>query len=94
MDVAELMVGSEDSGVLPRISGPAKDFVRGSINSRPFRPGGLDDSQTIGRILPGGATSGDWVQEVLTGGVSQSHPPSFKQGLDFGNLKVNIPDLL
>lgn len=90
VDVAELMVGSKDSGVLPRISGPAKDFVRGSINSRPFRPGGLDDSQTIGRILPDGATSGDWVQEVLTGGASESLPPSFKQGMDFGNLKAQL----
>ncbi|KAL8092228.1 DExH-box ATP-dependent RNA helicase DExH11 [Apium graveolens] len=90
VDVAELMVGSVDSGALPRISGPAKDFVRGSINSRPFRPGGLNDSQTIGRILPDGATSGDWVQEVLTGGASQSHPPSFKQGMDFGNLKAHL----
>lgn len=88
------MEGSEDSGVLPRISGPAKDFVRGSINSRPFRPGGLDNSQTIGRILPEGATSGDWVREVLTGGASQSLPPSFRQGMDFGNLKVDIYDLL
>ncbi|XP_063947623.1 DExH-box ATP-dependent RNA helicase DExH11 isoform X2 [Daucus carota subsp. sativus] len=89
VDVAELMEGSEDSGVLPRISGPAKDFVRGSINSRPFRPGGLDNSQTIGRILPEGATSGDWVREVLTGGASQSLPPSFRQGMDFGNLKAH-----
>lgn len=90
VDVEELMAGSEDSGVLPRISGPAKDFVRGSISSRPFRPGGLDDSQTVGRILPDGATSGDWVQEVLTGGASQSLPPSFKQGMDFGNLKAHL----
>ena len=31
----------------PRMPGPSKDFVRGSINNRPFRPGGLqaDDAE-------------------------------------------------
>lgn len=88
MDVAELMAGSEQSDVLPRITGPPKDFVKGSINSRPFRPGGLEDTQSAGRILPDGASNGDWVWEVLNGGPSQTLPPSFKQGMDFGNLKV------
>lgn len=88
VDVAEIMVGSEDSDVLPRIAGPPKDFVKGSINSRPFRPGGLEDSQSAGRILPDGASNGDWVWEVLNGGPAQALPPSFKQGMDFGNLKV------
>lgn len=89
MDVSEVTVGAEDSGALPRISGPPKDFVKGSINNRPFRPGGLDDSQSLGRVLPDGASNGEWVWEVLNGGPAQTVPPSFKQGVDLGNLKVN-----
>lgn len=82
------MIGSQDSCPFPRIAGPAKDFVRGSINNRPFRPGGLEDSQSLERILPDGASNGDWVQEMLNGGPVQVIPPSFKQGVDFGELKV------
>ncbi|KAL0419274.1 UNVERIFIED_CONTAM: DExH-box ATP-dependent RNA helicase DExH11 [Sesamum radiatum] len=55
VDVSELTVGAEDSGALPRIVGPAKDFVRGSINNRPFRPGGLDKTDSLDKILPDGA---------------------------------------
>lgn len=88
MDVAELVVGSDDSDVLPRIAGPPKDFVKGSINSRPFRPGGLEDSRSAGRIFPDGAANGDWFWEVLNGGPAQALPPSFKQGMDLGTLKV------
>ncbi|XP_060175054.1 DExH-box ATP-dependent RNA helicase DExH11 isoform X2 [Lycium barbarum] len=88
-DVSELTVGAEDSGALPRIVGPPKDFVRGSINSRPFRPGGLDDSPSLGRVFPDGATNGEWVMEVLNGGYAQTAPPSFKQGPDLGDLKTH-----
>ncbi|KAI9196543.1 hypothetical protein LWI28_024817 [Acer negundo] len=87
VDVSELMLGAQDSGPLPRMAGPAKDFVRGSINNRPFRPGGLEESQSSERILPDGASNGEWVRELLNGGPVQVVPPSFKQGLDLGELK-------
>lgn len=90
VDVAELMEGAQDSGSMPRMPGPAKDFVRGSTNSRPFRPGGLDGSQALARNLPEGALSGEWVRKVLDGGPAETVPPSFKKGLDFGDLKVLI----
>eukprot|EP00257_Ricinus_communis_P017116 XP_015575481.1 DExH-box ATP-dependent RNA helicase DExH11 [Ricinus communis] len=86
MDVSELI--AQDSSSLPRIAGPAKDFVRGSINNRPFRPGGLDDSQSLEKILPAGAANGEWLREVLNGGPAQSIPPSLKKGLDLGDLKA------
>lgn len=82
------MVEAADSSIGVRFSGPPKDFVKGSINNRPFRPGGLDDSQSIGRSFPDGASNGEWVLEVLNGGPPQVIPPSFKHGLDLGNLKV------
>lgn len=85
------MVEAEDSGGLPRMAGPAKDFVKGSINSRPFRPGGLDNSQTSERI-PVGASNGQWVWEVINGGPPQTIPPSFKQGMDLGDLQANLLD--
>ncbi|CAN4101758.1 unnamed protein product [Withania somnifera] len=86
-DISELTVGTDDSGALPRIVGPPKDFVRGSINNRPFQPGGLDDSPSLGRVVPDGATNGEWVREVLNGGPAQTAPPTFKQGPDLGDLK-------
>ncbi|OMO90526.1 hypothetical protein COLO4_19087 [Corchorus olitorius] len=86
VDVSELIVGGQASSSFPRpANGGAKDFVRGSINNRPFRPGGLDD-QTVERILPDGASNGEWVREVLIGGPAQTIPPGFKQGLDIGDL--------
>ncbi|XP_068638074.1 DExH-box ATP-dependent RNA helicase DExH11 [Aristolochia californica] len=88
VEVTKLMEGAQDSGPLPRMPGPAKDFVRGSINNRPFRPGGLDGTQSSERALPAGVQNGDWVREVLSGGPAQAIPPSLKQGLDFGALKV------
>lgn len=90
MDVSELTAGALDSGSLPRTTSSAKDFVRGSINKRPFRPGGLDESQSLERIIPEGAANGEWVQELLNGGPAQRIPPSFKPGLDLGDLKVKI----
>ncbi|KAJ8458801.1 hypothetical protein OPV22_031727 [Ensete ventricosum] len=87
VDVAELMEGAQDSGSMPRMPGPAKDFVRGSTNSRPFRPGGLDGSQALARNLPEDALSGEWVCKVLDGGPAETVPPSFKKGLDLGDLK-------
>lgn len=84
----ELTAGAEDSGILPRITGPAKDFVRGSIHNRPFRPGGLDGSQSLSRVVPDGALNGEWLHEVLSGGPAQKVPPSFKQGLDLGDFKA------
>ena len=88
--MSELTVGAEDSGGLPRMTGPAKDYVKGSINNRPFRPGGLDNSQASERILPDGASNGEWVREVINGGPPQFIPPGFKDGLDLGDLKVNL----
>ena len=88
MEISELMAGAEDSGALPRITGPAKDFVRGSIHNRPFHPGGLDGSQSLPRVVPNGALNGDWIREVLQGGPAEKIPPSFKEGLNLGDLKV------
>ncbi|XP_074268042.1 DExH-box ATP-dependent RNA helicase DExH11 isoform X2 [Silene latifolia] len=88
VEISELTAGAEDTGSLPRINGAAKDFVRGSINSRPFRPGGLDNSHSLSRVVPEGALNGEWVREVLEGGPAEKHPPSFKQGLDLGELKA------
>ncbi|MCL7049423.1 hypothetical protein MKW94_018400 [Papaver nudicaule] len=86
--VLEVMEGAQDSGDAPRMPGPAKDFVRGSISNRPFRPGGLSESESSGRILPEGVSSGDWLGEILEGGPAQTTPPGFKQGLDLGDLKA------
>ncbi|XP_059428943.1 DExH-box ATP-dependent RNA helicase DExH11 isoform X2 [Corylus avellana] len=88
VDVSELMLGAQDSGSLPRAAGPAKDLIRGSINNRPFRPGGLDDSQSLERSLPEGASNGEWIREVMNGGPAQTSVPSLKKGLDLGNLKA------
>ncbi|KAK3026316.1 hypothetical protein RJ639_041004, partial [Escallonia herrerae] len=88
VDVSDLVFGGEDLGSLPRIAGPAQDFVKGSINNRLFRPGGLEDSQSVGRILPDGASNGEWVWEVLSGSPAEAIAPSFKQGVNLGNLKV------
>lgn len=86
--MSELTIGDQDFGPLPRVAGPAKDFLRGSINNRPFRPGGLEDTQSLDRIFPDGATNGEWVHEVLKGGPTQAIPPSLKEGLDLGDIKV------
>ncbi|KAL0389106.1 UNVERIFIED_CONTAM: DExH-box ATP-dependent RNA helicase DExH11 [Sesamum calycinum] len=89
VDVSELTVGAEDSGALPRIVGPAKDFVRGSINNRPFRPGGLDKTDSLDKILPDGACNGEWALELLHGGPAQVIPPGFRDGLDLGQLEAH-----
>ncbi|XP_057953252.1 DExH-box ATP-dependent RNA helicase DExH11 [Malania oleifera] len=89
VELSELVVAAQDSGASPRVTGSSKDYVRGTINNRPFRPGGLENSQSLGRVLPPGASNGEWVREVLNGGPAQSIPPSFKQGLDLGDLKVH-----
>ncbi|WRX33604.1 DEAD/DEAH box helicase domain - like 8 [Theobroma cacao] len=89
VDVSELIVGGQASGSFPHtVGGAAKDFVRGSINNRPFRPGGLED-QSVERILPDGACNGEWVSEVLNGGPVQTIPPGFKQGLNLGDLTAH-----
>lgn len=88
VDISELVIGSQDSGALPRIVGPAKDFVRGSINNRPFRPGGLDNTDSLGKIHPDGACNGEWARGLLRGESAQIRPPGFKDGLDLGELKV------
>ncbi|XP_021720755.1 DExH-box ATP-dependent RNA helicase DExH11-like [Chenopodium quinoa] len=88
VEISELNAGVEDSSALPRITGPAKDFVRGSLHSRPFHPGGLDGSQSLPRVVPEGSLNGDWIREVLEGGPAEKIPPSFKQGLDSGDLKA------
>lgn len=87
VDVSELMVGDEDPGPFQRAVGPSADFVRGGINNRPFRPGGLENSSSLERILPDGALNGEWVREILNGGPAQTVPPSFKRGLNLGNIK-------
>lgn len=88
MDVSDIIVGGETRGSFPRASnGAANDIVRGSINNRPFRPGGLED-QSLERIFPYGASNGEWVREVLNGGPAQTIPPGFKQGLKLGDLMV------
>ncbi|KAK6935765.1 Ski2, N-terminal domain [Dillenia turbinata] len=87
VEVSDLMGGTQDSGSLPRAAGSSKDFVRGSINNRPFRPGGLDESQSLERILPEGVLNGEWVSEILDGRHVQTIPPSFKQGMDLGDFK-------
>lgn len=84
------MEGAQELGSMPRMPGPPKEFVRGSTNNRPFRPGGLEGSQALQRSLPEGAHSGDWVHEVIHGGHAQNVPPSSKNGLDLGSLKVLV----
>ncbi|KAL1370055.1 hypothetical protein AAHE18_01G032100 [Arachis hypogaea] len=39
------------------------------------------------RVLPEGASNGDWVHEILSGGSAQTIPPSLKHGVDLGALK-------
>ncbi|XP_012837516.1 PREDICTED: ATP-dependent RNA helicase SKI2 isoform X3 [Erythranthe guttata] len=89
VDVSEMATGPEDSGALPRITGPAKDFVRGSINSRPFRPGGLGNADSSSKILPDGACNGEWARQLLRGGPPLTLPPGFKKGMDLGDLKAH-----
>lgn len=48
----------------------------------------MDDSRGLERTLPPGASNGEWVHEILNGGPAQTIPPSLKQGLDLGALKV------
>ncbi|KAF3333981.1 helicase SKI2W isoform X1 [Carex littledalei] len=85
----------EDVGGLNKMPGPAKDFVRGSLNNRPFRPGGLQSSN-----LPGhndqqnsdNALHADWVREFIRpvsggGPLPQTVPPTFRKGLQLGPLK-------
>lgn len=83
---------SGTGGITPRMPGPAKDFVRGSINNRPFRPGGLLDdtaeAAALEKAFPEGARNGDWVRELMSGGPAQVAPPGFRKGLELGQLKV------
>ncbi|XP_052185794.1 DExH-box ATP-dependent RNA helicase DExH11 isoform X2 [Diospyros lotus] len=88
-EVSGLTVGAEGSAGLPRMAGPTKDFVKGSLNNRPFRPGGLDDSQALEKLLPMGVSNGEWVWEVINGGPSQTIPPGFKHGVDLDDLKAH-----
>ncbi|AQK68647.1 DExH-box ATP-dependent RNA helicase DExH11 [Zea mays] len=82
---------SGTGGIAPRMPGPAKDFVRGSINNRPFRPGGLQDdaaeAAALEKAFPEGARTGDWVRELMSGGPAQVAPPGFRKGLELGQLK-------
>ncbi|CAN6471442.1 unnamed protein product [Victoria cruziana] len=89
IEMEELLNGDGDFSSVPRMPGPAKDFVRGSSGNRPFRPGGLEQSQSSERVIPEGALNGEWVREVLDGGPAQTIPPGFKQGLDLGSLKAH-----
>ncbi|KAI4373417.1 hypothetical protein MLD38_011543 [Melastoma candidum] len=84
----QLMAGRDSrSRSFPRMVGPSKDFLRGSISNRPFRPGGLDEPQSWDRVVHEGALNGEWVHELMSGGSALSTPPSFKQCLDLGDLK-------
>ncbi|KAF7083728.1 hypothetical protein CFC21_087488, partial [Triticum aestivum] len=82
---------SGTGGMVPRMPGPAKDFVRGRVNSRPFRPGGLQDdaaeAAALEKAFPEGARNGDWVRELMSGGPALNAPPGFPKGLDLGQLK-------
>ncbi|KAM3228476.1 hypothetical protein ACQJBY_059873 [Aegilops geniculata] len=82
---------SGTGGMVPRMPGPAKDFVRGRVNSRPFRPGGLQDdaaeAAALEKAFPEGARNGDWVRELMSGGPALDAPPGFPKGLDLGQLK-------
>ncbi|PIA54426.1 hypothetical protein AQUCO_00900760v1 [Aquilegia coerulea] len=89
INVSELMEGAHESGSTPRMPGPAKDFVRGSIGNRPFRPGGLDASHSSQRVIPESARNGEWVREIIDGGHAQAVPPGFKHGLDLGDLMAH-----
>lgn len=62
--------------------------MRGSINNRPFRPGGLENADSSGKIFPDGACNGEWARQLLHGGPALTLPPGFKDGLDLGDLKV------
>lgn len=90
MEMSEVF-DSGTGGIAPRMPGPAKDFVRGSMNSRPFRPGGLLDDvageAALDKAFPEGARNGDWVRELMSGGPAQIAPPGFHKGLDLGQLK-------
>ncbi|XP_031486566.1 DExH-box ATP-dependent RNA helicase DExH11 isoform X1 [Nymphaea colorata] len=88
IEMTDLLNGEGDFASVPRLPGPAKDFVRGTSGNRPFRPGGLEQSQSSERVIPEGALNGEWVREVLDGGPPQTIPPGFKQGLDLGPLKA------
>ncbi|KAL3625768.1 Antiviral helicase ski2 [Castilleja foliolosa] len=89
VDVADLTAGAQESGAMPHIAGPAKDFVRGSISNRPFRPGGLDNADSLGKIAPDGACNGEWARELLHGGRAQVLPPGLKDGLHLGDLEAH-----
>lgn len=82
---------SGTGGMVARMPGPPKDFVRGRVNSRPFRPGGMHDHTAEAAVLekafPEGARNGDWVRELMSGGPAQIAPPGFGTGLDLGRLK-------
>ncbi|OEL22541.1 DExH-box ATP-dependent RNA helicase DExH11 [Dichanthelium oligosanthes] len=82
---------SGTGGLAPRMPGTAKDFVRGSVNNRPFRPGGLQDDDAeaaaLEKAFPEGARNGDWVRELMIGGPAQVAPPGFRKGLELGQLK-------
>jgi antiviral helicase SKI2 len=87
----------EDVGGLNKLPGPAKDFVRGSLNNRPFRPGGVQSSNVPTHAdqpnSDKGALHANWVRElihpVIGGGpLPQTVPPTFRKGLQLGPLKV------
>lgn len=89
IEVAELLEDAQDTGNLLHTPGQMRDFVRGSTSNRPFRPGGLDDSQSSERLLPEGVHTGQWLREIIDGGEAQTVPPSFKHGMNLGSLKVS-----
>ncbi|KAJ4781291.1 ATP-dependent RNA helicase [Rhynchospora pubera] len=96
IQVEELMEGAqEDVGGLNRMPGPAKDFVRGGLNNRPFRPGGFQSSSHLHEDNQNSdkcALYADWVRELIHpvnegGTLPQTVPPTFREGLQLGPFK-------
>ncbi|XP_078446524.1 RNA helicase, ATP-dependent, SK12/DOB1 protein [Wolffia australiana] len=87
VEVAELLEDDQHAGTFSLVPGRTRDFVRGSTSNRPFRPGGLEESQTSEKLIPDGARTGQWVRELIDGADPQTVAPSFKRGMNFGSLK-------
>lgn len=88
IEVKDMGARAQESSSILRHPGPPEDFVRGSTGSRPFRPGGFEDSQTSERNIPKGSLNGEWISEIIGGGHMQKIPPGFKEGLDLGTPKA------
>lgn len=88
IEVRDMGARAQESSSILRHPGPPEDFVSGSTSSRPFRPGGFEDAQTSERNIPKGSLNGEWISEIIGGGIMQKLPPGFKEGLDLGIPKA------